>query len=706
MSRSRNLGYRTRVALVEPLEARRLLSASMTALPLDGTIPPGSASPVGLTPAQIKSAYGINSVMFGSVVGDGTGQTIAVINAFDNPNLVDLGDPSFDASDLHMFDQQFGLPDPPAFTKVDQTGGTSFPGTDPSWANESSMDVEWVHAMAPKAAILLVEANSAGLDDLIGATQGGEGMGAVQYARTVPGVSVISMSFAASEAGFETSYDQYFTTPAGHTGITFVAGSGDDGAPGGYPAFSPNVVAVGATTLTLSGSNYGSETGYIDSGGGTSLYEGKPSFQDDVSTPSTSLRTIPDVAFNGDVNTGVAVYDIFNGGTSTPWFKVGGTSFSAPAWGGLIAVADQGRAQAGLGTLDGPTQTLPRLYEVNAADFNDITTGSNGFGASVGYDLVTGRGTPKANLLLPDLAGDASISGNIFNDINANGADDSGEPSLAGWTVFIDFNHSGTLGSNDISAVTDSNGNYTLSDVPGGTFTIDQQIQAGWRQTLPSSGGHSVAVTFGQTVTEENFADQQEGSITGLMFNDLNGDGVREISEPALVDWTASITPGNIQATTSSKGVYSFSNLQPGVTYTIVQTTPSGWRQTLPQSSPITITLKPGEAITGVNFASTTTVSSGAVSSGLLPTVTAVAAAPPPKRVVLAVNTSGPFAASGVPIGFAEQETQPGNLADWSTASLSDSGRAIAATEQQSGGAEHYSSRAGWFGDPLNNING
>ena len=111
------------------------------------------------------------------------------------------------------------------------------------------MDTEWIHAIAPKASILLIEANSAGLDDLIGASSQGEGMGAVQYARTVSGVSVISMSFAANEASAETDYDQYFTTPAGHTGITFVAGSGDDGAPGGYPAFSPNVVAVGATTL-------------------------------------------------------------------------------------------------------------------------------------------------------------------------------------------------------------------------------------------------------------------------------------------------------------------------------------------------------------------------------------------------------------------------------------------------------------------------
>ena len=562
---------------------------------------------------------------FGSVVGDGTGQTIAVINAFDNPNLVDLNDPNWDNSDLHQFDVEFGLPDPPSFTK--SRSGPAWhpeiiPATDPSWANESAMDTEWIHAIAPKASILLVEANSAGLDDLIGASSQGEGMGAVQYARTVPGVSVISMSFAANEASVETDYDQYFTTPNGHTGITFVAGSGDDGAPGGYPAFSPNVVAVGATTLTLSGSNYGSETGYIDSGGGTSSVELKPNYQNDVTTPSNTFRTIPDVSINGDVNTGVAVYDAFNGGSSDPWYKVGGTSFSAPAWSGLITIADQGHALAGLGTFDGPTQTLPRLYELNSSDFHDITSGSNGFSASTGYDLVTGRGTPKANILLPDLAGGASISGNIFDDANGNATKDSGETSLSGWTVFVDFNGTGTFASNDVSTSTDSNGNFTLSDVPGGTYTIDEEVQSGWRQTVPASGGHSVTVTYQQAVTGQVFADQQNGSISGLMFNDLNGETVFEKSanlfcqdgrSTSTPTTTVPSTPAMSRSPAARNGVYSFPNLAAG-TYVIRQTTPSGWRRTLPQTLPITVTVKSGEAITGLNFASTTTVSPGNVS--------------------------------------------------------------------------------------------
>jgi hypothetical protein len=448
------------------------------------------------------------------------------------------------------------------------------------------------------------------------------------------------------------------------------------------------VVAVGATTLTLNGSSYGSETGYIDGGGGISSVETKPSYQNDVTTPSNSFRTIPDVAFNGDENTGAAVYDAFNGGTSDPWYKVGGTSFSAPAWSGMISIADQGRTLAGLGTLDGPTQTLPRLYELNESDFHDITSGSNGFNATVGYDLVTGRGTPIANLLLPDLAGDATISGNIFNDVNGNGVQDAGEGPLSGWTVFIDFNNTGTYASNDASAVTDSNGNYTLSDVPGGTYTIDQEVQTNWKQTVPASGGHTVTVSFEQAVANEDFADQQEGSISGLMFNDLNGDGVREISEPVLSGWTVYIDTnndgvydtGDIQQTSGANGIYSFSNLTAG-TYVIRQTTPSGWRRTVPGSLPITVTLMPGEAITGINFASTTTASAGAVSTGLLPPIavantTKVVAALPPAPLTLAVNTGRSVAPDAVGIGFTENDQAttaiPANIADWATSTSLD----------------------------------
>jgi hypothetical protein len=178
-------------------------------------------------------------------------------------------------------------------------------------------------------------------------------------------------------------------------------------------------------------------------------------------------------------------------------------------------------------------------------------------------------------------------------------------------------------------------------------------------------------------VTGETFADQQDGSISGQMFNDINGDGVREISEPVLSGWTATLNPGDISATSGSNGVYSFLNVAPGI-YTIAQTTPTGWRRTVPMSLPITVTVMPGEAITGINFASTTTASPGAVSTEPLATTTATAAkvvaAPPPKELALAANTGGSVAADAVQIGVAESSEEisaiPGDLADWSTAGI------------------------------------
>jgi hypothetical protein len=383
----------------------------------------GFQDPVGYQPSDVRTAYGIDNVKFGSVTGDGTGQTIAIVDAYDDPGFVNSTDPKFAASDLAQFDAQLGLPDPPSFEKLNQTGQASpLPKTDPSgagnangtWEMEESLDVEWAHAMAPGANIILVEANTGNPSDLFPA---------VQMAANLPGVSAISMSWGADEYAQETTQDDVFTTPTGHQGVTFLAASGDNGgfnysASGQpttttgilYPSASPNVVSVGGTTLNLnSDSTYNSETawsynGLGGSGGGTSLYEPQPAFQNNVQ--STGFRTTPDVAFDADPNTGVAVYDSWDDAdNSGPWMEIGGTSLAAPSWAGLIAVANQGRVLAGAGTLDGVSQTLPALYAIPSTDFNDITTGSNGvFSAGPGYDEVTGLGTPIAPSLIASLS--------------------------------------------------------------------------------------------------------------------------------------------------------------------------------------------------------------------------------------------------------------------------------------------------------------
>ena len=313
----------------------------------------------GYTPAQITAAYGLNAITFTSssgstVKGNGSGATIALIEAYHDPSL---------ASDLNTFDQAYSLPTA-ILTVVNQAGSQ----TNSGWAGEESLDVEWTHAIAPGANILVVEAKSQSLQDLLNA---------VNTARNTAGVNVVSMSWGFSEMTNESSYDSYFTTPAGHVGITFIAAGGDSGTVE-YPSASPNVLSVGGTTLTLSSSgSYQSESAWYDSGGGYSQFEGEPSYQKPVQT--TGFRSTPDVAFDANPNSGVEVYETplsSNQGWSSnqsAWQVVGGTSLGAPSWAGIIAIVDQGRALAGQASLDGPTQTLPALYAAPTTDFNAIT---------------------------------------------------------------------------------------------------------------------------------------------------------------------------------------------------------------------------------------------------------------------------------------------------------------------------------------------
>ena len=215
------------------------------------------------------------------------------------------------------------------------------------------------------------------------------------------------MSFGNLEFSGENTFDSSFLTPAGHGGVTFLASTGDSGAPGEYPAFSPNVLAVGGTSLNLnSAGNYASETGWGSgagqpgSGGGQSVLESEPAYQ--LSVQHSGKRQIPDVAFDAYPNTGVPIYDTHGISGQTGWFQVGGTSLSAPSWAALLAIANQGRALAHKGTLLNQ-QAMTALYTLPQSDFHDITMGNNGFPAKPGYDLVTGRGTPIANLVVAGL---------------------------------------------------------------------------------------------------------------------------------------------------------------------------------------------------------------------------------------------------------------------------------------------------------------
>jgi len=468
----------------------------------------GSSTPSGLSPAQIRQAYGFNQITFsnGTVQGTGAGETIALVDAYDDPSI---------ATDLSVFDQQFGLSAPPSFTKVGisvsgAASTTTFPTANSGLAGEIQLEVEWAHAIAPGANILLVEANSSSDTDLLNA---------INYARQQSGVVAVSMSWGGSEFSGEASDDSYFTTPSGHAGVTFFGSSGDNGSPAIWPALSTHVIGVGGTSLSLnSQGNYGSESAWSGSGGGLSSYLSQPSYQQGLTIHNgTSVisangkRSGPDVAYDANPNTGFAVYGSYGWGG---WAQVGGTSDAAPQWAGLIAIVDQGRALAGLGSLDGYTQTLPDLYKLPSTDFHSVTSGSNGtYQAGAGYNLVTGLGTPIANLVVAGLVGGSSSSGGSSKpptiatashvvsqtsttaSLSVLGADAAGASSLTySWTTLgtppapVAFSANGTNAAQNTTATFSQAGSYTLQATvtdPSG-LTVTSQVTVIVSQTLTS----------------------------------------------------------------------------------------------------------------------------------------------------------------------------------------------------------------------------
>jgi len=550
----------------------------------------GTQNPAGFWPAQVRHAYGFDQLKL-----DGTGETIAIVDAYGDPNL---------ASDLATFDAQFNLSAPPSFTQVTQTGGSAANlATDPTggWEVEEALDVEWAHAIAPGANILVVEANSADTADLLAA---------VDQARNTAGVVAVSMSWGGSEFQGETGDDSHFTTPSGHAGITFVGASGDSGTPATWPGVSPNVLAVGGTTLTLDGSdNITSEIGWSGSGGGYSQGYSVPSYQSTYANSSYVQNTLgnkvlldgargnPDVAYAADASPGFAVYDTFpfNYGTEVlDWAAVGGTSDAAPQWAALVALADQGRGASG--SLDGFSQTLPALYQLAASptsyanDFNDIQYGSNGEQARPGYDLVTGLGTPKANNLIPDLekagisttfsvtvSSSTPTAGTPFS-VTVTAQNSSGQ-TLTGYTGTVHFTTTdagkGVLLPGDYTFTAADNGSHTFSN--GVTL-----VTAG-SQTITASDASNTAITGSAAVTVSPASaaslsvSAPTSSSQGAPFNvtvsakDAYGNTATGYS--GTVHFTTSDTgsgvalPSDYTFTGSDKGSHTFSN---GVTLVTV----------------------------------------------------------------------------------------------------------------------------------------
>jgi len=319
-----------------------------------------TSAPTGLTPDQVKQAYN-----FPTALDAGAGRTVAVVAPFDAPTI---------EGDLNAFSKKFGLPACTTangcFRKVDRKGGKSYPAKDKLWALEISLDVEWVHAIAPGAKILLVEAKSDRLSDVVAAED---------YATAHAGY--VTNSLGLSEFNGETAYDSHFQRP----GVSIFVASGDSGSAlgPGYPASSPSVIAVGGTTLANIGQPAFSEVGWKGSGGGCSTYEpaspAQKAWPGYAAVNCNGKRATPDVSLVADPQSGVAVYDSYQ--TTNSWMTLGGTSAAAPMWAARSAVS-------------GLVIKANLLYSATSPiTFRDITAGSNGLPTLPGFDLVTGLGS-------------------------------------------------------------------------------------------------------------------------------------------------------------------------------------------------------------------------------------------------------------------------------------------------------------------------
>ena len=384
-------------------------------------------------PDAIRKAYDIDKLIAAGYTG--AGQTIVIIEAYGSPTL---------AGDLAAFDARFGLPPPPSLQQIHMPGSTPFDYADDNqvgWAEETSLDVQWAHAVAPGARIVVVAAATNNDDDILAAQN---------YAIDHKLGFIMSESFGESElallqegpAGIKNLNDNEKSYKRAADGnISVVVSSGDDGAAGtdindvfqtfpvaDYPASSPNVTTIGGTSLyfgsrkradpkgTYQGEVVWNETfpdgSDLASGGGISGYFAAPDYQNGLAPKSgpkgrLKSRAYPDVAYNAGVYTGVLVYlgflDTAWGPGYNGFYAFGGTSVGTPQWAGIVAIANQ-KGGKPLGFLNKTLYDLGKKGTLGSV-LNDITLGDNGaygvpgYPATPGWDFATGWGTPNAGLV-------------------------------------------------------------------------------------------------------------------------------------------------------------------------------------------------------------------------------------------------------------------------------------------------------------------
>ncbi|MFJ3762981.1 carboxypeptidase regulatory-like domain-containing protein [Streptomyces sp. NPDC090080] len=499
-------------------------------------------TPQGYSAADLQNAYNLPA-------DGGAGQTIAIVDAFDDPTA---------EADLAVYREQYGLPACTAangcFRKVDQRGGTDYPNPDPGWAGEISLDLDMVSATAPNAHILLVEADDTSFESLASSVDEAVALGA----------KFVSNSYGSDYRGGNGEDPSEITeldTHYNHPGVAVTASTGDFAYGVGYPAASPYVTAVGGTTLTrVPATPRGwTESAWSYAGSGCSRYEPKPAFQHDTGCDHRAVADVSAVAQD------VAVYQTYGDGG---WTEYAGTSVSAPI---IAAVyADAGTPTAG---------TYPNSYPyATPAGINDVKTGSNGTcspsylcNGGDGYDGPTGLGTP-AGLSAFRSGPHGVISGTV-----TDGA--TGEP-VSGATI--------SAGTN--VAHTNSSGAYTLTVAAG---DYDVKVQAfGYADDSADD-----------VVVDDDAALTKNFSLTPVPSRTISGKVIDGSGHgwPLYAKITADGAPGSVW-TDPATGAYSL-DLPSKHTYTLHVTTAStGYRQ-------ITRKIDVGESDQTVSFSATVDVS-------------------------------------------------------------------------------------------------
>jgi hypothetical protein len=446
----------------------------------------------GYGPAQLRQAYGLLALSWTR----GAGETVAIIDAYNDPNA---------NADLQVYRNTAGLPTCSlangCFKQLNQNGKSSpLPpnagtkgGDSQGWDGEESLDIDMVSAICPRCHIDLIESNSDTATSLYAAANEGTSLATFE-----------SNSYGVDETPGETSDDADFN----HPGKVITAAAGDedylgDGMGVSYPAASPDVTAVGGTTLVPADGGRGfSETVWgPDAGGpgwgtgsGCSLYETKPTWQTDT---GCSNRTVNDVSADADPDTGVAVYDTFDSGPDSiiGWQEVGGTSASSPMIAAVYALA--GPPESGDYAANDPY--------LHPTDLNDVTSGTNYDFACMhaylcngepGYDGPTGLGTPDGIGSFSQSGYEPPPPGAPTAKISSPA---SGETFTVGQTVPTKFTCADGIGGPGLSSCTDSAGTSTTSGASGMLNTATAGVH-GYSVTATSLDEKTATATIDYTV--------------------------------------------------------------------------------------------------------------------------------------------------------------------------------------------------------------